>query len=417
MTAAGVVIVGSGHAGFETAAALRRGGFDERIVLVGDEPTLPYQRPPLSKGFLTGKTSHESLWFRPREFYERHGIELLHGERATAVDRTARTVALASGSTVTYDHLVLATGARPRLLPVPGADLEGVLLLRTLADAEALADLLRTGGKAVVVGGGFIGLELAAVASSLGVEVAVIEALPRLMPRAVTQEVAVFYAREHKRWGVQILLESGVTRLRSVDGHHVRAVETRDGRRIPADVVVIAIGIEPDLRLAEECGLPVQNGVIVDESLRTADPRIFAVGDCASFPSALTGTHVRLESVQNAADHGSCVAAHLTGRGSPYRAVPWFWSDQRDVRLQMAGLGAGHDQVVVRGDPAERSFSVFWFKSGILLGGESVNRPGDHMVIRRLLGAERRRAEDLTPEQAADLAFDLKATARPVPDG
>lgn len=415
MTAAGVIIVGSGHAGFETAAALRRAGFDERIVLVGEEPTLPYQRPPLSKAFLAGKASHESLWFRPREFYERHRIELLRGERAVAVDRTARTVALASGSTAMYDHLVLATGARPRLLPVLGANLEGVLLLRTLEDAEALVDRLRTGGQAVMVGGGFIGLEFAAVASSLGVDVAVVEALPRLMARTVTQDVASFYAREHERWGVQILLESAVTRMVSDDGHHVRAVETRDGRRLPADVVVIAVGIEPEVRLAQECGLPVRNGVIVDESLRTADPRIFAVGDCASFPSALTGTHVRLESVQNAADHGSCVAAELTGRPSPYRAVPWFWSDQRDLKLQIAGLATGHDQVVVRGDPAERSFSVFWFKSRILLGSESVNRPGDHAAVRRLLGAQGRPADPLTPEQVADPKFDLKAMARPAP--
>jgi 3-phenylpropionate/trans-cinnamate dioxygenase ferredoxin reductase component len=407
---AGVVIVGAGHAGFETAAALRRAGFDEQVMLIGDDAALPYQRPPLSKGFLAGTIKADAVAFRTRDFYEHHEIDLRRKERVVAVDRASQTVALASGGSLPYEHLVLATGAQPRRLLVPGGNLDGVFYLRTLADAEVLAARLRNEGRAAVIGGGFIGLEFAAVASSLGVETIIVEALPRLMARAVTEHVSEFYALEHARWGCQVLASHVVRRI-VPNGEKAGGVELDDGRTIAADTVVVAIGIEPSVQLAQQSSLRVDNGVVVDHSLRTDDPRIFAIGDCASFPSPLDGRHVRLESVQNAADQAACAAEQLVGRPSRYRAVPWFWSDQRDLKLQMAGLSTGHDQVVVRGDPADRSFSVFWFRSGTLLGGESVNRPGDHVVVRRLLTGQPNERR-LTPEQAADPSFDLKPLAK-----
>lgn len=408
---AGVVIVGAGHAGFETAAALRRAGFDGRVTLIGDDEALPYQRPPLSKGFLAGKVKADAVLFRARDFYEHHEIDLRQGERVVGVDRTSQTLALARGGSLPYDHLVLATGAQPRRLPVPGDDLEGVFYLRTLADADVLAARLRTQNRVVVIGGGFIGLELAAVASSLGVETIIVEGLARLMARAVTEQVSQFYALEHARWGCQVILSNSVRRI-VPNGEKAQGVELEDGRTISTDTVVVAIGIQPSIQLAQQAGLRVDNGVVVDDALRTEDPQIFGVGDCACFPSPLDGRHVRLESVQNAADHAVCVADQLVGRPSRYRAVPWFWSDQRDLKLQMAGVPAGHDNVVVRGDPADRSFSVFWFRSGNLIGGESVNRPGDHVVVRRLL-ARQPHERRLTPEQAADPTFDLKPLAKP----
>lgn len=403
---AGVVIVGAGHAGFETAAALRRAGFDKHVALIGEDEALPYQRPPLSKGLLAGTVKADAVAFRTRDFYEHHEIDLRQKERVVAVDRASQTVALASGGSLRYDRLVLATGAQPRRLPVPGVDLDGVFYLRTLFDAEALAARLRSEGRAVVIGGGFIGLEFAAVASSLGIETVIVEAQPRLMARAVTERVSEFYALEHARWGCQVLVSNGVRRI-IPNGDKAGGVELDDGRTIAADTIVVAIGIEPSVQLAQQSAFRVDNGVVVDDSLHTDDPRVFAIGDCASFPSPLDGRHVRLESVQNAADQAACVAEQVVGRPTRYRAIPWFWSDQRDLKLQMAGLSTGHDQLVVRGSPDDRSFSVFWFRSGILLGGESVNRPGDHVVIRRLLTGQPRERR-LTPEQAADPSFDLK---------
>jgi 3-phenylpropionate/trans-cinnamate dioxygenase ferredoxin reductase component len=407
-----VVVVGSGQAGFQTAASLRGAGFDGRVVLVGDEPGLPYQRPPLSKAFLSGKAGHEALWFRPRAFFDKHSIDLRDGDGVTAIDRATSTVHLASGAAEHYDHLVLATGARARTLRAPGADLAGVVALRTLAHAEHLAERLATVRHAVVVGGGFIGLEFAAVASELGVEVTVLEALPRLMARAVSSEISDFYTRAHEDWGVRIRLSNGVTALAGDERGHVREVVTSDGTRLAADLVVVGVGVEPNADLAAGAGLAVDNGIVVDEHLLTGDPRISAVGDCANFPSQFTGSPIRLESVQNAADQARCVAARLTGDPAPYTSVPWFWSDQRDLKLQMVGLNSGHDQVVIRGDVDQRKFSAFCFRHGRLLGVESVNRPADHMAARKLLAATPDLIADLTPEQVADPSFDLKAYAK-----
>jgi 3-phenylpropionate/trans-cinnamate dioxygenase ferredoxin reductase subunit len=404
-----VVIVGAGQAGFQAAASLREAGFDGRVVLIGEEPCLPYQRPPLSKSFLAGMADLETLWFRPRAYYDRHNIELLEGQRATRIDRARRTVVRASAPAVPYDHLVLATGASARALPVPGADLDGVLPLRTLIDAQLLVRRLGTARHAVVIGGGFIGLEFAAVAGSLGVEVTVIEALPRLMARAVSSEISQFYVDEHAGWGGRILLGSGVARITGDASGCVTGVETYDGQHHPADIVLVAIGVRPNVELAAECGLAVDNGIVVDEYLLTHDARISAIGDCTNFPSQFADVPVRLESVQNAADQARCLAARLTGKPAPYRSVPWFWSDQRDLKLQMAGLTMGHDRTVLRGNAAARSFSVLCFKQGKLLGVESVNRPSDHMAVRRLFGVAPDLIAGLTLEQVTGEGFDLKS--------
>ena len=404
MPGAGTVIVGAGQGGFQTAASLREAAYADPVVILGEEPEIPYQRPPLSKTYLVGETTAERLHFRPQSYFDKHAIELRTRVRVTAIDRAMRRVTLASGATLAYDHLVLATGAHNRVLPVAGAEHEGVLYLRTLADAEAIRERFAAAQAIVVAGAGFIGLELAAVASKLGKQVTVVEPLARCMSRAVSPAVSQFFAEAHAGWGVDLRLN---TRLARIDGEGARlhGVTTVEGETIPADLVLVGIGIVPATELAEAAGLAVANGISVDAQLRTSDPAISAIGDCASFPDGASGQTIRLESVQNAVDQGRAVARRIVGEAADYAAVPWFWSDQRDLKLQMVGLTGGADRTVLRGDPASRAFSVFCFKDGRLLGIESVNRPGDHMFGRRLLGA----GESITPEEAGDPSFDLKA--------
>lgn len=404
MPAAGAVIIGAGQGGYQVAASLREQGYLEPITIVGDERELPYQRPPLSKAYLLGEITADRLQLRPQSFYDQHKIDLIPGDRAATVDRHAARIILASGAALAYDHLVLATGARNRKLPVDGAELDGVLYLRSLAEANAIKERLAAADDIVIAGAGFIGLELAAVASKLGKTVTVIEPLTRCMSRALSDIASRFYADAHAQWGVQLLLN---TRLQSVNGAggRVTGVTLGDGRALSADLVLVGIGIEPMTELAAAASLPVANGIVVDARLATADAKISAIGDCAAFPDPVSGKLIRLESVQNAADHGRCVARRITGQPADYAAVPWFWSDQRDLKLQMVGLTAGCDRAVVRGDPAERAFSVFCFQGPRLLGIESINRPADHMFGRRLLAA----GESVTPDEAADVNFDLKA--------
>lgn len=404
-----VVIVGAGQGGFQVAASLREYGFAGRVILLGDEPGLPYQRPPLSKAYLTGAIAADGLLLRREAFYAANRIELMAGERATGIDRAAGRVRLASGAALAYDHLVLATGARDRPLPVPGADLAGVHRLRTLADADGLRPVLGEVGEAVVVGAGFIGLEFAAVAAKRGIRVRVVELARRPLARAVSPAMSELFHEAHARWGTSFLFSTGVARIVG-EGGRATGVETADGLTLPADLVVVGIGVVPNAELAAEAALACENGIVVDERLVTADPAISAVGDCCAYPSRhADGARVRLESVQNAVDQAKLVAARLAGRAAgSYAAVPWFWSDQGELKLQIAGLTGGHDTAVTRGDPATGRCSVFCFAGGRLLGVESVNRPGDHMAGRRLLAAAE---PDLTPEQAADEAFDLKAHA------
>lgn len=379
-----VVIVGAGQAGFQVAASLREQGHPGRVVLVGDEPGVPYQRPPLSKAYLSGALPGERLALRPQAFYDKHDIELVCG-RAVGIDRDRRRVALADERELEYGHLVLATGTRNRELPVPGAKLDGVLGLRTREDADALRERIGGARNVVVIGGGFIGLEFAAAAAKLGLSVTVLEASDRLMRRAVSPAVSAHYRELHERQGTRVLSGASVVALHG--GHEVTGVELADGSVLPADLVVVGIGVVPNAELAADAGLTVDNGIVVDEHLSTSDPRISAVGDCAVYPSRHAGAPLRLESVQNAVDHARCLAARLTGAAEPYASVPWFWSNQFDARLQIAGISAGHDEAVVHGDPSAGSFSVFCFRAGQLVCVESVNRTPDHMAARKLFTA------------------------------
>jgi 3-phenylpropionate/trans-cinnamate dioxygenase ferredoxin reductase subunit len=403
MTAGPVMIVGAGHAGFQLAASLRQDGFSERIALLNDEGHLPYQRPPLSKAYLKGTGGPETLMFRPEKFYHEHNIDLI-SDRAASIDRAARKIALHSGASLDYGHLVLATGARNRLLDIPNANLEAVRYLRTLDESESLRHLLKPDLRAVVIGAGFIGLEFAATARAKGLEVDVVELAARVMARAVTAEISDYFQSRHTAAGIRIHLGVQVTSIEA-DGARVTGVSLSDGRHIPADLVVVGVGVLPNVEIAAEAGLPVASGIIVDEHLLTSDPNISAIGDCALYKSERFGGSLRLESVQNATDHARCVAARLTGHARAYDGLPWFWSDQGPDKLQMAGLTTGYDRVVMRGDREQGQFSAFCYRANHLVGIESVNRAGDHMFGRRLLAAGR----SITPEQAADPSFDLKS--------
>ena len=410
MPAPVVAIVGTGQAGFQAAASLRQDGFAGRIAMIGDEPVLPYQRPPLSKSYLARESGLDELWLRPETFYTQHQIDLLAGEIVTEIDRTERQLRLASGSALSWDHLILATGARFRPLAVPGAELDGVLPLRTLADADILRERLDQARDVVVVGAGFIGLEFASVAIAHGAAVHIIEVTEHPMGRVVSATISKFFCEAHRRWGAEVSLGTGVTRVLGAGGR-VSGVETTDGRHLPADLALICIGVIPNAELAGEAGLAVDNGIVVDEYLATEDAAIFAIGDCANFPTPFAIGRIRLESVQNAVDQGRCVAANIAGKPAPYDKVPWFWSDQGDLKLQIAGITAGHDTAVLRGDPDSGHFSVFCYRGGRLIGVESVNQAADHVVARRLLAGEPK----LKLEQAADLSYDLRAHARSLP--
>jgi 3-phenylpropionate/trans-cinnamate dioxygenase ferredoxin reductase subunit len=403
MTQGPVLIVGAGHAGFQLAASLRQHGFGGRIGLINDEAHLPYQRPPLSKAYLKGEGRPDSLMFRPDKFYRDQNIELI-ADRAVAIDRAARRLSLASGAALDYGHLVLATGARNRLLDIPNANLKDVLYLRTLDESEALRQRIASAQRVVVIGAGFIGLEFAATARAKGLEVDVAELGARVMARAVTAEISQFFQDRHTAAGIRIHLGVQATSIES-DGVNVTGVSLSDGRHVPADLVVVGVGVLPNIELAAQAGLPVASGIIVNEQLLTSDPDISAIGDCALFASPRFGGSLRLESVQNATDHARCVAARLTGDARTYDGLPWFWSDQGPDKLQIAGLTTGYDQVVVRGDRRQNAFSAFCYKGEQLLGIESVNRAGDHMFGRRLLAAN----GSIRPEQAADAGFDLKS--------
>jgi 3-phenylpropionate/trans-cinnamate dioxygenase ferredoxin reductase component len=402
-----VAIVGAGLAGFQTASALREQGYQGRVVLIGEESHLPYHRPPLSKGYLLGSPEESGLAMRPDEYFTDKKIEFLPSTRAVSIDRAHRKLALDNGSVVEFEHLVLAVGARNRPLHVPGYDSSGVFFLRHLDEARALRLRLEKSRRAVVIGAGFIGLEFAATAAKLGVDVTILEVADRPMSRALTPIMAGVFTREHSKAGIRFLFNTQVKRLRADEGR-VASVETVEGMSIDAELVLIGIGVIPNVELATTCNLDVRNGVLVDALLATSDPHISAVGDCACYPSRYAANEfVRLESVQNATDQARCVASRILGKALPYAATPWFWSDQGPLKLQIAGLTAGHDRTVVRGDPEGTACSVFCFREGRLLGVESVNRPGDHISSRKLIGHN----IPVTPEQAADHTVDLKRLA------
>lgn len=403
---AGVLVVGAGQAGAQAAVSLRQAGYAEPIRVIGRESDPPYQRPPLSKAFLAGP-DQVPLPVRGEKFFHDNDIMLSLGSTAETIDRAAHTLTLSGGERAHYDHLVLALGARARRLPVRGAGLAGVHVLRELADARALRTQLATARNAVVIGGGFLGLEFAAVAAARGLRVTVLETADRIMRRAVTRPIADAFARVHRELGTTICVGAGVE---SILGSHGRAsaVTSAGGEVIAADLVVMAVGVHPNDSIAADAGLATADGVLVDDHLVTADPAISAIGDCARIRVTSSRSR-RVESVQNATDQARCVAARLCGRAEPYRAVPWFWSEQGALKLQIAGLDedVATMDVVLRGDPGSSSFSVFGYRAGALRTVESVNRTGEHLAARKLLTAGR----SLRPEQAADESFDLRACA------
>lgn len=395
-----IVVIGAGQAGAALAARLRALGHQGAITLIGEEPSPPYQRPPLSKAYLLGDMPAERLWLRAPSFYAEAAITLRLGAPVTAIDRATRQVSV-GGATLGYDHLVLATGSVPRRLPAGrGGALAGVYTVRTLADVDAMRPEFAAGRRLVVIGGGYVGLEAAAIASKLGLEVTVVEIAPRILQRVAAPETSDWIRALHVGHGVQILEGIGLERLEG-EGRVSAAVLT-DGRVLPCDFVVAGLGILPATDLAAAAGLALDNGIAVDELGRTSDPAIWAAGDCASFP--WQGGRLRLESVQNAIDQAEAVAANILGAGQPYRPKPWFWSDQYDVKLQIAGLNTGYDRVVTRG-PEGGSVSFWYYRGATLLAVDAMNEPRAYMVGKRLIEA----GQSPAPEQVADLSVPLKA--------
>ncbi|MDE3176687.1 MAG: FAD-dependent oxidoreductase [Pseudomonadota bacterium] len=401
-----IVIVGAGHAGVQAAASLREDGFAGAIALLCDEHELPYQRPPLSKAFLKGQMDLSGLPLRAEKFFDEHRIDLRLGVAEVRIDRARRRVEQAGGGGEPYDHLILATGARARALRAPGLDLAGVHGLRSIRDAAAIKAALAQAGQVVVIGAGFIGLEIAATARGMGREVTIVEIADRPMGRAISPAMSAFFLDAHQGFGARFELGLGVAALHGERGR-VAQVELADGRRLPADLVIVGVGVTAEDALALEAGLDCADGIVVDEQLVASDPAISAIGDCARFPHPGFAAPLRLESVQNATDQAKCVARRLTGKPERYDALPWFWSDQGDLKLQIAGLAHGADRFVTRGAPESRAFSVFAFQGERLLAVETVNRGGDHMAARRILAA----GTPLTPAQAADESLDLRKLA------
>jgi 3-phenylpropionate/trans-cinnamate dioxygenase ferredoxin reductase subunit len=407
----GTLIVGASQAGVQLAVSLRERGDTAPITLVGEEMHAPYQRPPLSKEFLAGTADRESLAFRTSAFYAETGIELLCGERVTELALTCTAgpgsgvAATATGRELSFDRLALTVGASPRRLNLPGADLAGISYLRDLDDAVELRTRMASASRAVVVGGGFIGLEAAAVARAHGLAVTVVEAADRLIPRAVAPVVSEFYRQAHQRRGTEVLLSTGVTGFAGSAGE-VTGVQLADGRELPADLVMIGVGVIPRTELAEQLGLRCDDGIVVDAYARTSNPSVVAAGDCTVLPHPLTGQgQVRLESVQNAVSQGGVAAATLLGQTVDSRTVPWFWSNQGDLRLQIAGLSAGFDHFVVRGDLNDEKFSVLYYADGNLLAVDAVNNPVDYMVVRKALS----QGVTIPADLAADASTPLKA--------
>ncbi|UFM67212.1 FAD-dependent oxidoreductase (plasmid) [Paracoccus sp. MA] len=400
-----IVIIGTGQGGQQMAASLRQEGFQGEILMLGEEPGLPYQRPPLSKAYMANGNA-AALLLKPASFYERSAIVLRDGVRATAIDRAAREVVTGDGARHPYDHLVIATGARNAPPPIPGLDAPGVVELRSLADAERIRRRLAATRHAVVVGGGFIGLEFAAMARAAGVAVTVVEAAPRLMSRALSPEMADWFLTLHREMGSQVLLDAPVAGVLAGADGRASGVVLADGREVSGDLVLMATGVRPNSELAEAAGLACANGILVDATLATADPAISALGDVAAFPGPL-GRPLRLESVQAAVDHARHIARRLVGGASaPYAAVPWFWSDQGKAKLQIAGLLTGADRTVVLPQP-EAAPVVLLFRGGHLAAVETVNAAGIHMAARRMIGCPLAQLE----AHGFDLRAAMKAAA------
>ncbi len=378
-----IVIAGAGHAAGQVVATLKQKQFTGDIVLVGEESYLPYQRPPLSKKFLAGEMDAERLHFKPASFYEDPNIELRLNTRIASIDLSAKKLATASDDTIAYDTLIVATGSRAREVPVDGSDLDGVHYLRSIDDVIAIRQRLENSQSLVIVGAGYIGLEVAAVTRQLGLNVTVIELANRVMSRVVSEQVSEFYQSEHLARGVHLELSTG---LKAFHGHAgLTTVETTDGRMIEADFAIIGAGIVPNTGLAEVAGLKIDNGIVVDERCQTSDPNVYAVGDCTSHPNSIYGRRLRLESVHNALEQAKVAATNACGENLIYSQVPWFWSDQYDLHLQIAGLSEGYDEVVMRGDPIERSFSCVYLRQDRIIAIDAINSPRDFVQAKQLI--------------------------------
>ncbi len=396
-----IVIVGAGQAGAQAVATLRAEGFAGAITMVGDEPFAPYQRPPLSKAYLMGTLERERLFLKPDSFYQEAGCELILGASVKAINRSSKTVSLSDGRSIAYDRLLLATGSRVRQIKCPGADLPGVHYLRGIADVDRLRDHFQAGKKLAVVGAGYVGLEVAAVAAKHGLDVTVFEFLDRVMARAVSKPVSEFFDAVHRAAGVNIVLNTGVEAFTGTD----RVESVRAGAKdYPADFVLVGIGIVPNEELARDVGLACNDGIVVDVHAQTADPDIFAAGDCTRHVG-FEGIPLRLESVQNAIDQAKHAALAMLGKPKVYKEVPWFWSDQYDLKLQAAGLARPTDTLVVRGDPAARKFAVFHLRDGVLAAVEAVNAGQEYLMGRRLIASGARP----DPDKLADLSVPMKS--------
>jgi 3-phenylpropionate/trans-cinnamate dioxygenase ferredoxin reductase subunit len=386
-----IVIVGAGQAAVQAIDTLRRKGFMGKLVLVGEEPWLPYQRPPLSKKYLSGALERERLTVRPSQFFADCSVHTHVGRRAEEVARGAQRIRLDDGTSLPYDALLLTTGSRPRRLVVPGSELGNVHFLRTINDVDRIRRELGPGKRLVIIGGGYIGLEVAATARELGLDVTVLEMADRIMNRVTCPEVSSFYEKEHARHGVRIICNAHV---RALAGHphsrRVRAVLTEDGAEHPADVVIVGVGVLPAEELAIAAGLECSNGIKVDDYCRTSDPLIYAAGDCTNYRNLHYDRWLRLESVDNAFEQATTVALNLLGTPTVHDKVPWFWSDQFDLKMIIVGIGHGHDTVVTRGNPSSRSFSACYLRQGELIAIDSINSPKDQMAARKIIAAHGR---------------------------
>jgi 3-phenylpropionate/trans-cinnamate dioxygenase ferredoxin reductase subunit len=396
-----IVIIGASHAAVQAIDTLHRDGHTGPIVLIGDEPTLPYNRPPLSKKFLTGELERERLLLRSAHFYEHAHVETRLGVRATAIDRNAQRVRLSDGRELTYDKLLICVGSKPRRLDIPGFDLAGVHYIRTMADVDAIKSEIGSARSLVVVGAGYIGLETAASARHLGLDVTVLEMADRPMNRVVAPTISDFYLARHAREGVTIVCNTTVDAFVG-DGRVHKVVS--GSVEYPADIVVVGVGIVPDSTLAASAGLRCENGLWVDEHCCTSDPNVYAAGDCTNHPSVRYGRRVRLESVDNAVEQARVAALNMRGKPAVHEHVPWFWSDQYDVKLQIAGLATGYDQTVLRGDPSSGSFGLFYLLKGEMLAVDAINNPRDFMTGKKWI-AERKHPD---PARLADTTIDLK---------
>lgn len=399
------VIVGGGHAAGALMTTLLQKKYQHEVILVGEEPHPPYQRPPLSKNYLAGDVDQASLYLKPRSVYESAGYQLRLGVRVDQVDRDSKTIRLSDQDTLKYDRLVLATGSHVRRLNAPGADLQGIYYLHDIADTDALRDQLAPGKRLVIVGGGYIGLEVAASAIKKGVNVTVLEAAERLMQRVTGPEVSEFFYTKHRDSGVDVRLNTAVIGLEAGDQGNVTGVTLANGSTVPADIVLVSIGVIPETALAEAAGLPCDDGIVVDEFTRTGDPSILAIGDCTRHRNLFFDKMQRLESVANAVDQARTAAATLMGEKKPYDSAPWFWSNQYDVRLQMVGLSQNHDQRVLRGCIEDEEFAVFYLREGCVISVDAVNLPMAFMVGKKLVHLGKK----VNAEALGDLDCELKS--------